>query len=332
MLKIPVMSKIFDVVEESRAKPNGRSPFVDEIKKIKDVVYKTVDGKDLVMDVYLPANGAKHAPVVLEIPGGGWMIHNRKRRDGYARLFAVLGAAVCVIDHRLSPEIFFPENLKDVADALNFIVDNAEKYGFDAGNVTVTGDSSGGHLAACLACASSVPSYGEKLGLPKLKTKVANCIFISGAFSFETMYRIPFTHLLMVRYFSGQKSRKAFRKWEFYKEADPYNYITKDFPESYGNGGGSDLLCLGEAKRMAGYLNAAGVKNAYQVGKNVFNNGHCYVLRLPFAPARRDMQKIMAWYAEKQAEKGVDMSEGLVRVTTFLTDYKAALGGKVKCR
>lgn len=203
MLKIPVMSKIFDVVEESRAKPNGRSPFVDEIKIIKDVVYKTVDGKDLVMDVYLPANGAKHAPVVLEIPGGGWMIHNRKRRDGYARLFAVLGAAVCVIDHRLSPEIFFPENLKDVADALNFIVDNAEKYGFDAGNVTVTGDSSGGHLAACLACASSVPSYGEKLGLPKLKTKVANCIFISGAFSFETMYRIPFTHLLMVRYFSG---------------------------------------------------------------------------------------------------------------------------------
>lgn len=35
MLKIPVMSKIFDVVEESRAKPNGRSPFVDEIKKLR---------------------------------------------------------------------------------------------------------------------------------------------------------------------------------------------------------------------------------------------------------------------------------------------------------
>lgn len=331
MLKTPVMSKIFDVVEESRAKPNARSPYVDEIEVVRDVVYKTVDGKNLVMDIYLPAKAAEKAPVVLEIPGGGWMIHNRRRRDGYARLFAVMGAAVCVIEHRLSPEIFFPENLKDVADALNFIVDNAEKYHFDANNVTVTGDSSGGHLAACLACASSVPSYGEKLGLPNLKTKVSNCIFISGAFSFETMYKIPFTHLLMVRYFSGQKSRKAFRKWEFYKEADPYNYITKDFPESYNNGGGSDLLCLGEAKRMAGYLNAAGVKNTYHVGKNIFNNGHCYVLRLPFAPARRDMRKIMDWYAEKQAEKGVDMSEGLVRVTVFLTDYKAALAKKVKC-
>ncbi len=331
MLKTPVMSKIFDVVEASRAKPNGRSPFVDEIEVLHDVVYKTVDGKDLVMDIYLPPKSDKKAPVVLEIPGGGWMIHNRKRRDGYARLFAVMGAAVCVIDHRLSPEVFFPENLKDVVDAANFIADNAEKYNFDASNLTVTGDSSGGHLAACLACASSVEGYGEKLGLAPLKTKVSNCIFISGAFSFETMYRIPCTHLLMVRYFSGQKTRKAFRKWEFYREADPYNYITPDFPESYNNGGGSDLLCLGEAKRMAGYLNAAGVKNQYNVGKNIFNNAHCYVLRLPFKPARRDMLKIMEWYAEKQAERGVNLSEGLVRVTTFLVDYKRALKGEVKC-
>ena len=88
MLKIPVMSKIFDVVEESRAKPNGRSPFVEEIKIIKDVVYKTVDGKDLVMDVYLPANGAKKAPVVLEIPGGGWMTYDREIAPGVKALFA----------------------------------------------------------------------------------------------------------------------------------------------------------------------------------------------------------------------------------------------------
>ena len=38
----PLMAHIFDVVEESRARPNGKSPFVDEIKVIKDIEYKKV--------------------------------------------------------------------------------------------------------------------------------------------------------------------------------------------------------------------------------------------------------------------------------------------------
>lgn len=326
------MSKVFDVVEESRAVPNGKTPFNKEIQIVKDVVYKEVDGQKLVMDIYLPScKVAEKSPVLYYIPGGGWMIHNRLRRDGYARLFATMGVTVCLIDHRLSPAVFFPENLKDVIDGMNFLAQIADVYNLDLNNVTVSGDSSGGHLSACVGCAASVPEYGKKLGLPEMKVKPVRCLFISGAFSFETMYRIPLTHTLMVRYFSGVESRKAFRAWKFYKEADPYNYITKDFPESYNSGGGLDLLCLGEAKRMAGKLTAAGVKNEYNVGPNILNNGHCYILRIPFAPARRDMVKLLDWYRRTELDLGVDMSAGFNRDKTFLENYKAALKGKVKC-
>lgn len=321
MPRYPFMADIFDFAEEDRAEPNSRTPFSAEIRIEKNVVYKMVDGEELVMDLYFPANQKDKAPVVMDIPGGGWMIHNRPRRDGYARLYAKMGAVVAVIDHRLCPKVFFPENLHDCIDAYNFLVDNAEKYNIDPNNITVTGDSSGGHLSACVGCAGSVPEYCEKLGIPAPKTKPANLIFISGAFSFEIMYRIPCTHSFIVRYFSGQKSRKAYRNWEFYKESIPYNYITKDYPESYSNGGMTDLLCFGEAKRMAKLLDKAGVKNEYKVGKNLFQSAHCYVLRLPFSPARGDMLRIMTWYCQKQQEKGVDLTEGFAAVENFLKNY-----------
>lgn len=332
MMRRPFMAGVFDVVEEARAVPNGRTPFNDEIKVEKDVVYKTVDGKNLCMDIYFPSRPVgEKSPVVLDIPGGGWMIHNRRRRDGYARCFAAMGAVVAVIDHRLCPEVFFPKDLEDCVDAYNFLCDHEDEYKIDKNNITLTGDSSGGHLAACMGCLSSSEEYRQKLALPKLKTKVANIITVSGAFSFEVMYRIPCTHLFIVRYFSGTKSRKAFRQWEFYKESDPYNYLNPDFPETYNNGGATDPLCFGEAKRMAKALDKAGVKNEYRVGKNPFNSDHCYVLRFPFAPARKDALALYAWYGQKQAEKGVNMADNFKRVEIFMNNYKKSLKGKIKC-
>ena len=73
------------------------------------------------------------------------------------------------------------------------------------------------------------------------------------------------------------------------------------------------------------------MKNEYQVGKVWYNSAHCYILRLPFKPARRDMLKLMNWYVKKQAEKGVDLSVGLARVDKFLNNYKKALKGDIEC-
>jgi acetyl esterase/lipase len=140
------------------------------------------------------------------------------------------------------------------------------------------------------------------------------------------MYRIPMTHTLIVRYFSGEKSRKKFRAWSHYKEADPYNYITKNYPESYNSGGRYDLLCLGEAKRMAGKLTAAGVKNEYYVGQKP-GSDHCYVLRLPFGFARDDMKKLLEWYYRNEKELGADMTEGWTKVKHFLENYEEDLKG-----
>ncbi|MCQ2408975.1 MAG: alpha/beta hydrolase [Clostridia bacterium] len=322
MPRYAFMAHVFELFEEPVAEGNSRTPWDADVKIDKDVVYKTVNGEDLVMDIYyppFPIDGK--APLVMVIPGGGWVIHNRFRRDGYARNFAALGAVVAVIDHRLGPTVFFPENLHDCIDAYNFLVDNADKYNFDINNITVTGDSSGGHMTACLGCAASSEDYVKKLEIPAPKVKPQNCIMVSGAFSMEVMYKIPCTHKLMVRYTTGVKSRKAFRAWKYYKEIDPYNYLNPDFPESYNNGGNIDLLCLGEAKRMGEKMTAAGIKNEYWVGKGF----HDYVMNFPQKASRKDMYKLYSWYVEKNKERGVDLSEGWKRVSYFLENYDKAL-------
>lgn len=328
----PIMSDIFDLVEEWRAADNNTTPFDAEIRVEKDVVYKTVDGEDLVMDVYYPSTPAgDKCPAVMDIPGGGWMIHNRPRRDGYARCFAAMGAVVAVIDHRLCPKVFFPDNLADCADAYNYLVEHADQYNIDPDNIVVTGDSSGGHLTACMGCASSSPEYVERLGIPALKSKIAGLIFVSGAFDFDRMLRIPMTNTLMVRYVSGQMSRKAFRKWRFYKECNPRNYVNPAYPPCFSAGGVTDFLCLGEAEHLAKYLDKHGVPNQVVVSKNLLRSDHCYVLRFPYAVARRDALALYRWYYEREKELGVDLTAGFARVEKFMTQYDDVMSGKTQC-
>ena len=327
--KKPLLKGIFDFFEALLAVNNSKTPFNDKVEVIRDVVYKTTeDGQEIVMDIYLPITKLPgKTPVVFDIPGGGWCIHNRQRRGGYAALYAKLGALVCVIDHRLVPNVFFPQNLEDCIDGLNFIETLKEKYDLDMDNITITGDSSGGHLSSLCGVASSVPDYCKKLGIHELKVKIARCIFISGAFSVKTMYRTPCTHTLMVRWATNTKTRSDFRKWEFAKEYDPYNYITESYPPSYNAGGCLDLLCIGEAKNMAEVLTSKGVDNEYNVGYSC-SADHCYVFKLATKSCRKDMAKLIKWYFEQEKKAGVDMSEGYKDVEYFFNNYKEALKGK----
>lgn len=315
----PLMARIFDYFEEKLDKTNSLTPFNAEITILKDVVYKTTeDGEELVMDIYLPSREIQgKRPVIYDIPGGGWMIHNRKRRSGYARLYATMGAVVCVIDHRLCPSILFPNNLQDCIDGLNFLTTIADKYNLDLDDITLTGDSSGGHLGACVACCSSNDEYVKRVGVTPLKVKIKRNIFISGAFSFDAIYRIPMTHTLIVRYVSGRKSRSEFKKWKYYREINPYNYLTTNYPATYNSGGAYDLFCLFEARHMSKRLDKLGVDNVYYISKYL-GADHCYIFRFPDWYARGEMKKLITWYYNKEQQAGKDLSEGYELIMDFL--------------
>lgn len=318
--KVPFMGRVFELIEKNRAGINEKTPFIKDVDIESDVVYKTINGKNLVIDIYKPKNKPTGlSPAVFIIPGGAWLIHNLKRRGGYASLFTALGATVFIADYRVSPEIRFPEHVWDVVDAFDFVYENADKYGIDVNNVVVTGDSAGGQLSACLACCATTPSYAEQIGVPVPKITPAGCIFVSGSFSFDTMCRIPVAHTFIAKPFSGLRTKTAFKKWKFYKESNPMNFITEKFPPSYNSGGKYDLFCQGDAKKMSEILTSKGVKNEYFVGEGI-RDDHCYVLRNPYLFARKDMLKLIKWYVALEKEKGEDMSEPMMKVEEYLTN------------
>ena len=83
--------------------------------------------------------------VILYLPGGGFIVGNRKtyRRLG-SDLSAASNAQVLLIEYRLAPEYPFPAALEDTLKAYHWLI---EERGFNPAKIALAGDSAGGNLA-----------------------------------------------------------------------------------------------------------------------------------------------------------------------------------------
>ena len=121
------------------AEPSAQTPHVR-----KDLVYATVGGKNLALDLYLPANVAS-PPLVVWIHGGRWM--NRTKAEARTD-FVEHGFAVAAVDFRQSTEERFPAMVHDIKAAIRFLRAKAPELGYRADRMAIAGTSSGAHLAA----------------------------------------------------------------------------------------------------------------------------------------------------------------------------------------
>ncbi len=110
----------------------------------KDVVYANVGGKDLRLDVYLPA-GVTTPPLLIWVHGGVW---RSGTKASYPKQLVDGGLAVASVDFRQSTDARFPAMIHDIKAAIRFLRARAGQYGYRADRVAIGGNSSGGHLAA----------------------------------------------------------------------------------------------------------------------------------------------------------------------------------------
>jgi acetyl esterase/lipase len=116
----------------------------------RDVVYATVDGLELRLDLYVP--DVRPAPVCIWLHGGGWMRGARGDRAEQRLVpMAESGVAVAAVEYRLSGQATFPAPLDDARAAVRWLRAHAADHGLDAARVGAWGASAGGHLAALLA-------------------------------------------------------------------------------------------------------------------------------------------------------------------------------------
>lgn len=114
-----------------------------DIIKMSDIVYATVDGHELMLDLYMPAE-AVNPPLLIYVHGGAWRGGSKERVLTTA--FVEDGYAMASVDFRLSGDAMFPAQIHDIKAAIRFLRGEAQNYGYEARRIGILGTSSGGHL------------------------------------------------------------------------------------------------------------------------------------------------------------------------------------------
>jgi len=119
--------------------------------------YKTIDGKDFLMDVFLPsgyADADESFPVMVIFHGGSWTVGETNMHWPDGNFWAKRGMIAVSVDYRLRhrDQVKVPlECVKDAKSAIRFLRANAKKLKIDPSRVVAKGDSAGGQLAAATA-------------------------------------------------------------------------------------------------------------------------------------------------------------------------------------
>lgn len=131
------------------------------VRIVRDVAYGA-DPKQR-FDVYIP-RGARNAPVILMVHGGGWRIGDKRSRGVAGNKVARWsreGIVVISVNYRLMPGTDPVEQARDVARALAEAQGRLAEWGGDPNKVVLMGHSSGAHLVALL---NARPSLATSVG------------------------------------------------------------------------------------------------------------------------------------------------------------------------
>lgn len=187
------------------------------------------------------------APVLFQIPGGGWTTGN-KRGQAHPLMshLAELGWICVAINYRHSPRNTWPDHIVDVKRALAWVKANIGEYGGDPNFIAITGGSAGGHLSALAALTPNDPQFQP--GFEDADTRVQAAVPFYGIYDFTRMQdamhpmMLPLLERVVVK-----QARKT--HLESYVAASPVNYVRPDAPPFFVLHGRNDSLVPVEQAR-----------------------------------------------------------------------------------
>lgn len=236
----------------------------NDIIRFDDIQYAK-NKKQNVLDVYRPKNQnlteLKNLPVIVNFHGGGWVYGNKELYQFYCMHLAQSGFAVVNFTYRLAPRYKFPAPLQDMNSVMEFVFQNAKKYGFDTEHIFFAGDSAGAHLASLYTEFCVNPDLMKNELFPKglgFETKkeflpkalLLNCgmydVFKSMNLPHQNDGGVTFIFKNVMKDFCGKKNTKNTSKKNIadsmYKFISPINHITSNFPPCFVMSANQDFL------------------------------------------------------------------------------------------
>ncbi len=231
----------------------SRRLYVDKTNVVSYGPHRRANRADIWRRRDLPRDGK--APVLLQVPGGAWVIGMR-RPQAYPLMdhLAARGWVCVSIGYRVAPLHKWPDHIVDVKRALAWVKENIADYGGDPNFVAITGGSAGGHLSALAALTPNDPKFQP--GFEDADTSVVAAVPMYGHydwFSTEDAGRRQFVRLLemfVVR-------RRFSKHRDIYVDASPICQVNADAPPFFVLHGEDDsLIPVAEGQKFVQELRA----------------------------------------------------------------------------
>jgi acetyl esterase/lipase len=237
----------------------------------RDLVYRTVNGETLTLNLYRPDNISGALPVVVWIHGGGWSAGRKEHcpavmllRDDYA---------IASIDYRLTGTAPFPAQIEDCKAAVQWLRANAATYHLDADRIGAWGHSAGGHLAALLGTSGDVKDWQGSGDNSQFSSRVQAVCDVSGPTDLPHMYE-EVSGTSEARNLKAAEAIEALVGGPVEQNkanalaASPIHYVSKDDPPFLIIQGGDDATVpVGQSQEFAQALKAAGVDTVLEIAR-----------------------------------------------------------------
>lgn len=227
-----------------------------EIEFHKDVVYGTVDGLELTLNLARPKGLKKPTATVALFHGGGWMRGNKTQLDRVARWLAEKGFIAATVGYRLAPRHKWPAHIEDAKCSIRYLRSTAEKWSIDPERIGAVGFSAGAHLAMLLGTMDPADGLEGSGGHEGHASKVNAVVSFFGPTDLDPDTDDP--RLKAFKRAIGAIMGPRFK--EDPDAASPVTYVDKrDVPMLLFQGTRDPLVPHGQALTMLERLNTAGI-------------------------------------------------------------------------
>ena len=239
--------------------PQGPVPVPGNVLEKKDIEYGNVNGRALLLDLYLPRDQDADIPGILFIHGGGWASGNRSDYKYYTVRLAQMGYAVATISYRFVSEASFPACVEDAKCAVRWMRAHAKEYRICPDTIAVAGGSAGGHLAMMTGYSSDIEALEGTGGYPEFSSAVQAVINLYGP---TDLTPVEFhDHPTLKAFFGGKTFNEA---PESYALASPIRHLDKSDPPTLVIHGTDDsIVPVAQADLLVARLEALEIPHEY---------------------------------------------------------------------
>jgi acetyl esterase/lipase len=193
-------------------------------------------GRDLAlrMDILTPREPGRY-PLVVYIPGGGFVVAPKIGGARMRRYVAAAGFVVASVEYRTTAHgATYRDGIADIRAAIEFLRAHAHDYGIDPTRVAVWGESAGGYLASMVGVTGGDPrldptSAGSVLAVVN-KFGGSSLDRLAEGFSAETVAANSVAGNAPARYVHGPGAASLRDDEVELRAADPLSYVRRDSP------------------------------------------------------------------------------------------------------